>query len=353
MTTSSEIIHATMTTSRGVINLELYPDQAPVTVSNFINLANRGYYDGLDFHRVIPDFMVQGGCPLGSGTGGPGYKFEDECHPDQKHDRPGVLSMANAGPKTNGSQFFITTGPRTKEFERAFGASLGDSVECVAVNSATAGMHLGLEALGIGPGDKVIVPTHTFTATAEVIRYLGADPQFVDIDLATYCMDASAVEAVATQSTRAIIPVHYAGLACDMARLIEFARMRGLAVMEDAAHAFPTRKDGRLVGTLDSNITVFSFYATKTITTGEGGMLVTRDLDVAKRARIMRLHGIDRDAFDRYASKMPAWYYEVIAPGFKYNMTDIAAAIGLAQLAKAARFQERRQTLARRYFEPQ
>lgn len=151
MTTSSENIRATMTTSKGVINLELYPEQAPVTVSNFVNLANRGYYDGLDFHRVIPDFMIQGGCPLGTGTGGPGYKFEDECHPDQKHDRPGVLSMANAGPSTNGSQFFIThiETPWLDGRHTVFGAVLsgqdqevvdsirqGDTIESVTVSGA-------------------------------------------------------------------------------------------------------------------------------------------------------------------------------------------------------------------------
>jgi dTDP-4-amino-4,6-dideoxygalactose transaminase len=246
---------------------------------------------------------------------------------------------------------WITTGPRTREFEERFAAFLGGSVQCVAVNSATAGLHLGLEALAVGPGDQVIVPTHTFTATAEVVRYLGADPQFVDIDLSTYCMDVSEVEAVISGSTKAIIPVHYAGLPCDMARLGEVAKRSGLRVMEDAAHAFPTRCGGRLVGTLDSDVAVFSFYANKTMATGEGGMLVTGDPAIAKRARVMRLHGIDRDAFDRYTAKKPAWYYEVVAPGFKYNLTDPAAAMGLAQLKKVERFQSRRDLLARRYFD--
>jgi len=246
---------------------------------------------------------------------------------------------------------WITTGPKTHEFERKFGEFLGGSVECVAVNSATAGLHLGLEALGIGPGDKVIVPTHTFTATAEVVRYLGADPQFVDIDPATYCMDTSAIEAVATEATRAVIPVHYAGLPCDMKRIAALAGRRGWRVMEDAAHAFPASSDGRLVGTLDSDVTVFSFYATKTIVTGEGGMLVTRDAGIAKRARVMRLHGIDRDAFERYTAKKASWYYEVVAPGFKYNMPDPAAAMGLVQLARTQRLQARRQLLADRYAE--
>ena len=244
---------------------------------------------------------------------------------------------------------WITTGPKTRSFEMQFAAYLGENVHAVAVNSATAGLHLAVEALGLGPGDEAITTTHTFTATAEVIRYLGADPVFVDIDLSTYCIDPAAIEAAVTPRTRAILPVHYAGLACDMQRICAFARARGLRVIEDAAHAFPARYESRLIGTLDSDATVFSFYATKTIATGEGGMLVTRDEALATRARIMRLHGIDRDAFDRFTSKKPAWYYEVVAPGFKYNMTDIAAAIGLQQLRKADAFLARRRELAARY----
>jgi dTDP-4-amino-4,6-dideoxygalactose transaminase len=154
-----------------------------------------------------------------------------------------------------------------------------------------------------------------------------------------------------TPATRAIIPVHYAGLACDMTRLGQMARDRGIHVVEDAAHAFPTVHEGRMVGTLDSDVTVFSFYATKTIATGEGGMLVTRNADIARRARVMRLHGIDRDAFDRYTARRAAWYYEVVAPGFKYNLTDPAAAIGLAQLRKAEAFRRRREQIAARYLE--
>lgn len=246
---------------------------------------------------------------------------------------------------------WITTGPKAREFEQAFGRFLGEDLHCIAVNSATAGLHLAVEALGIAAGDEVIVPTHTFTATAEVVRYMGADPVFVDIDPDTYCMDVHALQSAMSTRTRAIIPVHYAGLACDMNTIGALAADRGLRVVEDAAHAFPTLFEGRLIGTLDTACTVFSFYATKTIATGEGGMVVTRDAALAKRAKVMRLHGIDRDAFDRYASKKPSWYYEVIAPGFKYNLTDIAAAIGIQQLKKAQRFQERRTLLARRYHE--
>lgn len=244
---------------------------------------------------------------------------------------------------------WVTTGPKTKQFEADFAAFLGGGVEAIAVNSATAGLHLGLEALGIGPGDEVITTTHTFTATAEIIRYLGADPVFVDVDAQTLCIDVAAVEAAITPRTKAIIPVHFAGRAADMDALLAVARKRGLRVMEDAAHALPTTCSGKLVGTLDSDVTVFSFYANKTITTGEGGMLVTRNPEIAKRARVMRLHGINRDAFDRFTAKAPSWYYEIVAPGFKYNMTDIAASMGIHQLRKANAFQQKRAQIAALY----
>jgi len=247
---------------------------------------------------------------------------------------------------------WVTTGPKVKRFEADFATFLGDpALHCMGVNSATAGLHLALEALGIGPGDEVITTTHTFTATAEVVRYLGADTVLVDIDPVTLCIDVSAVEAAITARTKAIIPVHYGGLAADMQRLLALARHHGLKVVEDAAHALPATCGGRLVGTLDSDVAVFSFYANKTITTGEGGMIVTRDGVLAERMKVMRLHGINRDAFDRFQSKTPAWYYEVVAPGFKYNLTDIAASIGLVQLRKLPRFLERRQYLAARYHE--
>lgn len=244
---------------------------------------------------------------------------------------------------------WVTTGPKTKQFEADFAEFLGGGVEAIAVNSATAGLHLGLEALGIGPGDEVITTTHTFTATAEIIRYLGADPVFVDVDATTLCIDVAAVEAAITPRTKAIIPVHFAGRAADMAALLALARRHGLRVMEDAAHALPTTCGGKLVGTLDSDVTVFSFYANKTITTGEGGMLVTRNPEIAKRARVMRLHGINRDAFDRFTAKAPSWYYEIVAPGYKYNMTDIAASMGIHQLKKANAFQQKRAQIAALY----
>lgn len=246
---------------------------------------------------------------------------------------------------------WVTTGPATKRFEQEFRAYLGADVDTISVNSATAGLHLALEALGIGPGDEVIVPTLTFTATAEVVRYLGATPVFADVDPATLNLSPLAVQAAITGRTRAIVPVHYAGMACEMDALLELARARGIKVVEDAAHAFPTRYRGRLVGTLDSDVTVFSFYANKTMTTGEGGMIVTRDPELARRIRLMRLHGISQDAFNRYVSRTPAWFYEVVAAGFKYNLTDIASAIGIEQLRKIDRFLDRRVRLARRYDE--
>lgn len=246
---------------------------------------------------------------------------------------------------------WVTTGPRTRRFEEEFAAFVGGGVEALAVNSATAGLHLALEAAGVGPGDEVVVPSYTFTATAEVVRYLGAHPVLVDCETGGFNLDVGAVEAALSPRSKAIIPVHFAGQACEMGGLLELARRRNLKVIEDAAHALPTVWDGHLVGSLGSDATVFSFYATKTITTGEGGMVVTRDAALARRCRVMRLHGIDRDAFDRYTSSRPAWYYEVIAPGFKYNMTDVAAAMGLAQLAKARVFHARRLAIARTYDE--
>ena len=250
---------------------------------------------------------------------------------------------------------WVTTGPKAKRFEADFKAWLGDAgddtegLHCIAVNSATAGLHLALEAIGIGPGDEVITTTHTFTATAEVVRYLGADVVLVDIDPATLNIDPVAIERAITPRSKAILPVHYAGLAADMPAILAIARRHGLKVVEDAAHALPTTSAGRRVGTLDSDATVFSFYANKTITTGEGGMLVTRDPALAKRAQVMRLHGMSRDAFDRFTATVPSWYYQIVAPGFKYNLTDIAAALGIHQLKKAHTFAARRAAIAQQY----
>jgi dTDP-4-amino-4,6-dideoxygalactose transaminase len=247
---------------------------------------------------------------------------------------------------------WITTGPKAKRFEEDFAAFVGGGVEAVACNSATAGLHLALEAMGVGPGDKVLTTPYTFTATAEVIRYLGADPVFADIDSDTFNIDPQAAVATADHvgGIRAIMPVHFAGQSCDMDGIRAIAERLGCPVLEDAAHALPTTYKGTMIGQL-SAATVFSFYANKTITTAEGGMIVTRDSQIANRVRTMRLHGINRDAFDRFVSTTPKWFYEVVAPGFKYNMPDIAAALGIHQLRKAHQFRTRRETIAKRYTE--
>lgn len=246
---------------------------------------------------------------------------------------------------------WLTTGVKTKQFEQDFAEFINNGVEAISVNSATAGLHLALEAIGIGEGDEVITTPYTFTSTAEVIRYLGAHPVFVDIDPNTFNMDPSEIEGAITERTKAIIPVHFAGLSCDMEPILAIAKKHNLKVVEDAAHALPTIYNGKLIGTLASDITVFSFYATKTITTGEGGMIVTRNAEYAKRCRTMRLHGISRDVFDRYTSSKPSWHYEIVAPGYKYNLTDIASSMGIHQLKKVWTFQRKRQQMANVYDE--
>jgi dTDP-4-amino-4,6-dideoxygalactose transaminase len=245
---------------------------------------------------------------------------------------------------------WITTGPRARAFEAEFAAFIGGGVGAVSVNSATAGLHLALEALGIGPGDRVLTTPYTFTATAEVVRYLGADCVFADIDPQTGNLDPAAAAAVLERdpAIRALIPVHFAGQACDLDALGALATRHGIPMVEDAAHALPTTWNGELVGR-HGRATVFSFYATKTIATGEGGMIVSRDDALLARARTMRLHGISRDVFDRYRATTPAWHYEVVAPGFKYNLPDTAAAMGIEQLRKAWQFQRRRAAIARHY----
>lgn len=245
---------------------------------------------------------------------------------------------------------WLTTGKKALRFESEFAEFVGSEF-ALAVNSCTSGLHLALEAVGIGPGDQVITTPFTFTASAEVIRYLGADPLFVDIEPGSFNLDTEKVAAVLARrghNVKAILPVHFAGQACDMEPLIALGKKHGLKIIEDAAHALPATYKGRTIGTL-GDITVFSFYATKTITTGEGGMVTTNDPNIAKRISTMRLHGIDRDVFDRYTSDKPAWYYEVIEPGYKYNMPDLAAAIGIEQLAKANSFLQQRTAIAGKY----
>lgn len=243
---------------------------------------------------------------------------------------------------------WLTTGPRTRQFEKDFAAYVG-ARHAIAVNSCTAALHLALEAIGISRDDEVIVPTMTFAATAEVVAYFGAKPVLVDSQRDTYNMDPAAVAAAITPRTRAIIPVHYGGQPCDMAELLDIAHRHGIRIVEDAAHSLPASYRGRSIGSI-SDITCFSFYATKTLSTGEGGMITTDEDAAADRMRIMALHGISRDAWKRYTAE-GSWYYEILHPGFKYNLTDIASALGLAQLARQAEFLEARRRIAARYSE--
>ena len=241
---------------------------------------------------------------------------------------------------------WLTTGPKVKRFEEDFAKYLGCS-HSVAVNSGTAALHLALDAVGIKEGDEVIVPTMTFTATAEVVLYFKAKPVLVDCEADTFNIDPLDVERKITPRTKAIIPVHIAGQSCNMDRIMEIARRHNLKVIEDAAHALPSRFNGKMIGTV-GDVTCFSFYVTKPIATGEGGMAVTDNPEWAERMRVMSLHGISKDAWNRYSSE-GSWYYEVIRPGYKYNMTDIAAAIGIEQLKKCDRFWEQRARIAAAY----
>jgi dTDP-4-amino-4,6-dideoxygalactose transaminase len=243
---------------------------------------------------------------------------------------------------------WLTTGPKVRRFEEDFAEYVGCQ-HAVAVNSATAALHLALGAVGIQEGDEVLVPTMTFAATAEVVLYFKAKPVLVDCREDTFNIDPDRIEKSITAKTKAIIPVHIAGQACDMDRILEIASHDDLRVIEDAAHALPSRFQDKMIGTV-GDITCFSFYATKTITTGEGGMATTESLEWADRMRIMGLHGISKDAWKRYTAE-GSWYYEILYPGFKYNLTDIAAAIGLEQLKKCTHFWEVRQRYAALYNE--
>jgi dTDP-4-amino-4,6-dideoxygalactose transaminase len=243
---------------------------------------------------------------------------------------------------------WLTTGSKTKQFEAEF-AQRVEARHAVALNSCTAALHLALEAVGVTEGDEVIVPTMTFAATAEVVHYLKAKPVLVDCEADTLNIDVAQVEKAISPRTKAIIPVHYAGQPCEMDRILEIARVHHLKVIEDAAHALPARYRGRMVGTL-GDITCFSFYSTKTITTGEGGMATTENTEWAERMRILSLHGISRDAVNRYTPE-GTWYYEICYPGYKYNLTDIAAALGIPQLHKCDHFGAIRRRYATLYNE--
>ncbi|MCL1911343.1 MAG: DegT/DnrJ/EryC1/StrS family aminotransferase [Leptospirales bacterium] len=243
---------------------------------------------------------------------------------------------------------WLTMGPKTFEFEERFASAVGGQY-AVAVNSGTAALHLALCCVGLEAGDEVIVPAMTFVATSEVVRYFGAKPVLADIEYDTHLMDAAKIQEKINSRTKAIIPVHYAGQPCDMDEIMRIAEKNNLIVIEDAAHAFPAFYKDRPVGSI-GHITCFSFYATKTITTGEGGMAVTDNKEWAEKMRTLRLHGISKDAWNRYA-KNGSWKYDVTANGFKYNITDIASAIGIAQLDKADFLTAERHRLSARYSE--
>jgi dTDP-4-amino-4,6-dideoxygalactose transaminase len=243
---------------------------------------------------------------------------------------------------------WLTTGPKVKEFERQFAEFIG-AKHAIAVNSCTAALHLALDAIGIKEGDEVIVPTLTFAASAEVVFYLNARPVLVDCCPRTLNIDPARIERAITSRTRAIIPVHFAGQPCQMDAIREIAQRHKLAIIEDAAHALPAYYGNQMVGTI-GDITCFSFYATKTITTGEGGMITTDNDEYAERMRIMSLHGISKDAWKRYTAE-GSWRYDILYPGYKYNLTDIAAALGVEQLKKCNRFYESRKKMASEFNE--
>ncbi|MEE9253508.1 MAG: DegT/DnrJ/EryC1/StrS family aminotransferase [Pseudomonadales bacterium] len=241
---------------------------------------------------------------------------------------------------------WLTTGPKVRQFEAGIKKLVG-ARHAVALNSCTAALHLSLLVAGVRRGDEVITSPYTFAATGEAIQYLGARPVFADIDPDTLNLDPDRVARAVTRRTRVILPVHVAGLPCEMKPLIDIARKRKLLVVEDAAHAIGAREGRRPIGSI-GDLTCFSFYATKNLTAGEGGMVTTRRRRLAERIRLLSLHGLSQGAWERY-SRSGSWRYDVLEVGFKYNMSDLAAGIGLAQLAKFRTMQARRRRLARRY----
>lgn len=243
---------------------------------------------------------------------------------------------------------WLTSGPKTRQFEADFAEFVG-ATKALGINSCTSGLHLALETLHIGPGDEVITTPYTFCASVNVIEHTGAKPVMADVEADTLNIDPQKVAAAITPNTKAIIPVHFAGHPVDMDPILELAREHNLYVIEDAAHAVPTKYKGRMVGSM-SHFTAFSFYATKNLTTGEGGMLTTMDEELHDRSRVMSLHGMDRNAWKRYSAQ-GNWYYDVVEAGFKYNMTDIQAAMGLVQLARLPEMQAERRRIVQRYAE--
>ncbi|MDR1956148.1 MAG: DegT/DnrJ/EryC1/StrS family aminotransferase [Treponema sp.] len=282
-----------------------------------------------------------------------------------------VLRVLRSGWLTTGGEALAFEKEFTEFLEGPHGPPSGyNPLRSLTVNSATSGLHLALEACGVRAGDLVLVPAYTFVSTAEVVRYLGAEVVFVDIAPGTFHIDPHALEACLARLVRgdcaypqrdapggfgpqgapkAVIPVHYGGLPCDMDAIMDIARRYGLKVIEDAAHAFPSQlRAGSWAGTI-GDVGVFSFYATKTITTGEGGMVVSRDKEIIDRIALMRSHGIDRSVWNRYTDTKASWYYEVVAAGYKYNLPDILAALGRVQLARAGELLEMRKQIAAAY----
>jgi dTDP-4-amino-4,6-dideoxygalactose transaminase len=240
---------------------------------------------------------------------------------------------------------WLTTGPRTKSFEQELAAYVG-AVRCVAVNSCTAALHLALEAIGVGPGDEVVTSPITFASTANVIVHRGARPVFADVEADTLNLDAEALEAALTPSTKAVIPVDFAGHPARLDEIMAIGARRGLPVIEDAAHAIGAEYNGRRIGGI-ADVTCFSFYATKNITSGEGGALTTNHQAWADRIAVMALHGISRDAWKRYGTEGYR-HWEIIAPGYKYNMFDLQAALLRSQFQKMDAFHQRRASLKAR-----
>jgi len=243
---------------------------------------------------------------------------------------------------------WLTTGPKVRRFETEF-AAYAHAPHAVALNSATAALHMALAALGLEEGDEVITTPYTFVASAETIVYHKAKPVFVDVDPRTLCLDPARIEAAITPRTRAIVPVDIAGHPAPLDEIMAIARARGLKVVEDAAHATETWHRDRKVGSI-ADATAFSFYATKNLSTGEGGMLTCADEELASRARIISLHGMSKDAWKRY-DKGGSWFYEIVETGYKYNLTDMAAALGLVQLSRIGEMREKRLRLKTLLFE--
>lgn len=241
---------------------------------------------------------------------------------------------------------WLTAGPKVREFEEAFAQFVG-ARHALAVSSCTAALHLALDAIGLEEGDEVLLPALTFTATAEVVTYLRAKPVLIDSEACYFTLDPNRLEESVTPRTRAIIPVHFAGHPCDMESLMDIASRNNLTIVEDAAHAFPAKYRHRNIGTL-GRLTAFSFYATKTLSTGEGGMITTEDDSLASYIEMMRLHGMSKDAWKRYSAE-GSWRYDVVEAGYKYNLTDMQAALGLVQLRKAEAMRRERARIAALY----